>query len=276
MNFIQFITTRRFLKHFGASVIITIALAWIILSLLKQYTLHGKTVVVPSFIGMDLNTLDKMETVKDFDILVVDSVFDYSKKGGIVVFQDPLPKSSVKPGRTIYLSVTSFSPEQTKVPALVDLSLRQAKALLQTYGLKLGFISVIPDPAKNAVIRASCNGRTLQTGALISKGSIIDLFVGSGIGGDNIAIPFLIGKSRTEAISEIASLGFELGSENFDIHSDTLNARVFMQNPMFVFGKSIPPGTSIDLEYRSDDSFDFESYIRTLEIDTLVSDSIPQ
>jgi eukaryotic-like serine/threonine-protein kinase len=274
MNFIQFITTKRFVKHFALSLLITLAISWVILAFLKQYTKHGDSVSVPSFVGLSLSDLNKLESAKDFYLAVVDSVFDYTKKGGTIVSQDPLPKSKVKPGRTIYLSVIAFLPEQVKMPALIDLSLRQAKALLQTYGLKLGFVKLIPDPAKNAVLQVTCRGRGIQPGVSIPKGSLIDLFVGSGIGGNEVTIPFLIGKTRTEAITDIRHLGLDLGIESYESEADSLNARVYMQIPMYIFGKKISTGSTISLTYRSTENFDFENYIQNLVIDTVKYDSI--
>ncbi|NVO18762.1 MAG: PASTA domain-containing protein [Bacteroidetes bacterium] len=274
MNFIQFIITKRFVKHLAISLLITLIISWITLILLQRYTNHGASVEVPNFVGNSLNDLNKIESLGEFDISVVDSVYDYTKKGGTIISQDPLPKSKVKPGRTIYLSVVAFLPEQVKLPALVDLSLRQAKALLQTYGLKLGFVKIIPDPAKNAVIQVTYKGRTIQAGASIQKGSLIDLYVGSGSGGNESYIPFLIGKTRKEAISDIVRAGLSLGSENYDSGADSLNAKVYMQAPMYVYGKKIPVGTTLNLTYKAEGLFDFENYIQSLVIDTVLNDSI--
>ncbi len=274
MNLIQFITTKQFLKHFALLLLITLLLTWITLMLLKQYTRHGSSMVVPTFVGMQVSEIDKMESSSDFEIAVVDSVYDYTNKGGIVVSQDPLPDSKVKPGRTIYLSVVSFLPEQVKMPALVDLSFRQAKALLQTYGLKLGNVSIIPDIAKNAVLQVSVHGRGIQPGKMIAKGSMVDISIGSGSGGTESLIPFLIGKSRAEAIALIMRSGLVLGNESYNGYSDSLNAKVYDQSPMYVYGKKISNGTTISLIYHSGETFDFESYIQTLQIDTIRNDSI--
>jgi beta-lactam-binding protein with PASTA domain len=276
MNFIQFITTRRFLKHFGISLLISLILGWITLSLLRQYTKHGSSIEVPNLVGLSDIEISQLENLDDFELLVVDSVYDYEKPGGMIVSQDPQPKSKVKPGRTIYLSMVAFLPEQVKMPALIDLSLRQAKALLQTYGLKLGSVKFIPDPAKNAVLQVTHKGRSIQPGAMIRKGSMIDLFIGSGNGGTEAQIPFLIGKSRREAISEIIRLGMVPGEEIYSGNSDSINARVYLQEPFYVYGLKIPLSSTINLTYKSDESFDFENYIQNLEIDTIQVDSISQ
>ncbi|HNX42999.1 MAG TPA: PASTA domain-containing protein [Bacteroidales bacterium] len=272
MNFIQFITTRKFVKHFLLSVLITIVLAWIILMILKQYTRHGETVTVPKITGLTLAQAQELESSDDFNYVVVDSVFDLTKKGGTITMQDPLPNSIVKPGRIIYISVVATVPEKVKMPDLVDLSIRQAKALLETYGLRLGNVSMIPDIAKNMVLRMSHNGSSISPGTSISKGSTIDLVVGLGTGSGAFQIPFLIGKTRAEAQVELQQLGLLVGDEKF-IDGDSLDARVYQQNPAYVYGLTVRSSSAISLTYRSSESFDFDTYIKQLVIDTIQNDS---
>lgn len=271
MNFIQFITTRRFLKHFLLSVGIVVVLLWAILMLLKIYTRHGETVKVPNVVGMNLAHLSELETIKYFNVEVIDSVYDYRKKPGTIVSQIPPQNSIVKKGRTVYISVISTLPDQVKMPALVDLSLRQAKALLQTYDLQLGTVRKLPDMAKNAVLRVTYHGKVIKPGTLIDKGSFIDLYVGSGQG-SAVNIPFFIGMSRAEALSEIDRLGLVLGNEEFSGSSDEDNAKVFEQSPGYAFGKRVSAGTSISLIYKTDNDLNFDEYINNLEIDTVRAD----
>lgn len=272
MNFIQFITTRKFVKHFLLSVLITIVLVWITLMILKQYTRHGETVTVPKITGLTLAQAQELESSDDFEFVVVDSVFDLTKKGGTITMQDPLPNSIVKPGRIIYISVVATVPEKVKMPDLVDLSIRQAKALLETYGLRLGNVSMVPDIAKNMVLRMSHNGSSISPGTSISKGSTIDLVVGLGTGSGTFQIPFLIGKTRAEAQVELQQLGLLVGDEKF-IDGDSLDARVYQQNPAYVYGLTVRGSSAINLTYRSSESFDFDTYIKQLVIDTIQNDS---
>lgn len=273
MNFVQFITTRRFLKHLAYSLLLTVAIAWITLLFLKMYTRHEQVAVAPNYIGLVMEQVHSLESSKDFAIVIVDSIYDYTRKSGSVISQDPLPGTKVKPGRNIYLSLVSFVPEQVSMPALVDLSLRQAKALLQTYGLKLGWIRIVPDIAENAVLKASVGGREVKPGTLIRKGSVIDFVIGSGDGGDQPAIPFLIGKTRGEALAILARSGFFAGDESFADGSDSINGQVFQQVPEFVYGKKIASGSSFSLIYKSATDFDFDEYIQNLVIDTLKTET---
>lgn len=274
MNFVQFITTKTFLKHFGVALLIAILLAWAILASLKIYTHHGEFVVVPNYMGLTMSDVNRLEQSHDFEIVVVDSVYDVTKPKGSVLSQDPLPKSHVKANRKIYVTLIATMPEQIRMPDLVDLSLRQATAILQTYGLKLGSVSQVPDIANNAVLRQLYHGRIIEKGRMILKGVTIDLVVGAGVGGDKVQIPFLIGKTREAALTDIRRISLNKGSETFEQGADSVNARVYQQDPPYAFGRYISLGQSVNLIYRSPEKFDFDSYMQSYKIDTLKSDSV--
>jgi beta-lactam-binding protein with PASTA domain len=273
MNFIQFITTKRFLKHLAYSILLFIVLSWITLIILKMYTRHDQVAVVPNYVGLIMDQVNTLESTNDFEIIVIDSIYDYTKRPGSVISQDPLPETKVKPGRAVYLSLVSYKPEQVSMPALIDLSLRRAKALLQTYGLKLGGIRVVPDMAKNAVLKVTVNGQYVKPGTPIRKGSVVDIVIGSGIGAGDAAIPFLIGNTREAALREIRRLGFTLGSEFYSADCDSTNAQVFEQNPVYVYGKRVEAGTSFSLTYKSGDEFNFDEYLKNMVIDTIPSET---
>jgi eukaryotic-like serine/threonine-protein kinase len=269
MNFIQFITTRRFLKHLAYSILLFIVIAWVTLMILKMYTRHDQVAVTPNFVGLSMEQVNSLEASKDFELVIVDSIYDYTRTPGSVISQDPLPDTKVKPGRSVYLSLVSYVPEQVSMPALTDLSLRRAKALLQTYGLKLGSIRVVADMAENAVLRVTVNGRTVKPGTQIRKGSIVDLVIGSGKGAGEAAIPFLIGKSRETARLELIRLGFTVADEFYSDDCDSTNGQVYEQTPVYIYGKRIEGGTGFSLIYKSGENFDFDDYISKMVIDTI-------
>jgi len=273
MNFIQFITTKRFLKHLAYSILLFIVLAWITLMILKMYTRHDQVAVIPNYVGLTMDQVNSLETTKDFELVVVDSIYDYTKRPGSVISQDPLPETKVKPGRSVYLSLVSFMPEQVSMPALIDLSLRRAKALLQTYGLKLGGIRVVPDMAKNAVLKVTVNGQYVKPGTPIRKGSVVDLVIGSGAGAGEAAIPFLIGNTREAALRELQRLGFTVANEFYSANCDSTNAQVYEQDPVYVYGKRMEAGTSFTLTYKSGDEFNFDEYIKNMVIDTIPAET---
>lgn len=269
MNFIQFITTRQFLKHLAYSILLFIVIAWITLMILKMYTRHDQVSVTPNFVGLSMDQVTSLESSKDFELVIVDSIYDYTKTPGSVISQDPLPETKVKPGRSIYLSLVSYMPEQVSMPALTDLSLRRAKALLQTYGLKLGSVRVVPDMAKNAVLKVTVKGSYVKPGTQIRKGSVVDLIIGSGTGSGLAAIPFLIGKTRDAARSELIRMGFTVSNETYSDGCDSTNAQVYEQDPVYMYGKRIVAGSGFSLIYKSGADINFEEYISNMVIDTI-------
>jgi beta-lactam-binding protein with PASTA domain len=275
MNFVQFIATKTFLKHFSVAALIVLLLSWAVLASLGVYTNHSESINVPDFTGLKIDKIAKLETSKDLELVIIDSVYDVSKPKGTVISQEPLPNSHVKFHRKIYLTLVASLPEQVSMPDLVDLSLRQATAILQTYGLKLGSISQVPDIANNAVLRQLYRGRTIEKGKFLTKGSVIDLVVGSGLGGDKVQIPFLIGKTRQEAILELHRFSLNTGTETFDEGADSINARVYEQEPHYSIGRYLNLGNPVNLIYRSSLDFDFDSYIQSYKVDTLRTDSLP-
>lgn len=274
MNFVQFITTKTFLKYFGISLLIVILVAWGVLASLKIYTHHDESVDVPNYLGLTMNEINQLESSNDLEFVVVDSVYDATKTKGSVISQDPMPKSHVKANRKIYITLIASMPEQVSMPDLVDLSLRQATAILQTYGLRLGGISQVPDIANNAVLRQLYHGRSIEKGKQIPKGATIDLVVGAGFGGDKIQVPFLIGKTREDAMMEIRRFSLNKGTESFEQGADSSNARVYQQDPPYAVGRYLRMGQSVNLIYRSPSEFDFDTYMQSYKVDILKNDSI--
>ena len=137
-----------------------------------------------------------------------------------------------------------------KVPALKDVSLRQAEAILAASGLRMGEQIFKPDLAKNAVLSMMINGRDLKAGTDVPKGSAIDLIVGDGLGNTVITVPSLIGLTYDEALFVLKGSSLNIGSLFFDgVIKDTLNAKIYDQNPA-PDNNTINQGDAIDLYLR--------------------------
>ncbi len=256
-------------RHIGLALLLTILLMFVVGRLLRVYTHHGETVTVPNLTGLTMEEAGDQNFTKDFNLVIVDSVYDVEKKKGSIAFQDPPAASVVKRGRTLYLTLVSILREQVRMPNMTDMTLRQATAVLETYGLKPGRIDYIPDIAKNAVLKQRFSGRDIEAGTWIEKGSRIDLVVGQGSGGGELHIPFLLGKKRGEAIELIRNAFFVPGKEIYEDGKDTVYARVYKQSPSYTSSASHRPGESIDLWYRSEKKFDFDTYLKQYTLDSL-------
>lgn len=276
MNFFEFLQTRVFIRHFIISVILTVAIVALVLGMLKWYTHHGESVDVPSLIGLTPDQISQLETIDNFEVIVVDSVFDARQPRGSVIIQDPLPGSHVKFHRKIYLTTVAVLPEQVSMPNLIDLTLRQASATLETYNLVLGNISYVPDIAANAVLGQFYKNKEIQPGTAILKGSVISLKVGQGVGNGRFQVPFLIGKTKSDAQHLLARYYLTVGDEVFEDNADPETARVYSQTPSYVRGLMLNAGQPVNLVYRDPAVFDFDAYLELSAADTLDEQPVDQ
>ncbi len=177
-DFFGYIKSKLFLKHFALSVVSLGIVLWLLFKLLAVYTHHGETAEVPDFKGKTIAELDKFVADKNVGYTIIDSVYSPEEKPGIVIKQDPEPKSLVKHNRMIYLYVTSTQAPQMAMPKLVDRSTRQALFMIESYGLKVGKITEVVGDCKGCVLKQFFNGKEIAPGDAIKKGSKIDLTVG--------------------------------------------------------------------------------------------------
>src|ERR1700741_2634237 len=161
-DILSFLKTKVFLINLGIAVLMIALLLGFTNTILSSYTRHGESITVPNLKGQTPEQVQEFLKDKGLRFSIVDSVFDFKKAKGIVLDQDPQPDSKVKENRTIYLTVNAIMPPQVKMPNLVDVSYRQAEAILQTYGLKVGELIYKPDLAKNAVLGQQIGYRDIK------------------------------------------------------------------------------------------------------------------
>jgi beta-lactam-binding protein with PASTA domain len=180
MNVIRFFGSKKFLYHFAGVVGLVLLVIWISFILLNRYTRHGDYLTVPVFRGMTLEQVNSSDLYRDFQFVIMDSVYDPEKPKGTIIHQDPYPDSRVKKNRKIYLTIVSLIPEKTSMPELKNLTLRQASGTLESLGLKVGSITYVPAFDEDAVQEQRFGGQEIKAGTKLDKGSTIDLVVGLG------------------------------------------------------------------------------------------------
>jgi eukaryotic-like serine/threonine-protein kinase len=180
MNFFRFLASRKFLKHVIAAVVITLLMIWAAMLFLRMYTKHGDYLIVPDLKGQHIDQVFSNTAYKDFDFVVIDSVFSTNSPRGTILHQDPYPDSKVKQGRKIYLTIVSSIPEKTSMPDLKFLTLRQAISVLESNGLKVGRLQYIQTFDEDAVQQQFFGNQVITPGTRIDKGSVINLTVGMG------------------------------------------------------------------------------------------------
>ncbi len=255
MGFFGFVRTKYFWMHTALAVVLSIVLLWVTLKVVSLYTLHGTSIEVPDFTGKYISELEDYADEYDVTFEIIDSVYDQSLTKGTVILQDPIGGTPVKEDRKVYLTVVSQHAEMVSMPELVDLTLRQASAMLETYSLKVGKLTYVPDIAQNAVLQQKYKGRSIATGTRIEKGSKIDLVLGQGEENVKIEVPDVYGLKQGEALRQLKVAGLNIGEEHFEDGRDTTVSRVYKVVP----GKHsvVTMGTNVEVYYRSEKKHSF-------------------
>jgi len=260
MSIISFLKSKTFRNHFILALAAGIVLLWLSLKALDVYTRHGRYIEVPDLTGMQKEYAEQVIKRMHLRPVINDSIFDTTREKGSVASQNPAPGQEVKRNRAIYLTTVAILPEMVAMPDLTDLSFRQAQALLRTYGLVVGKLEYTPNIARNAVLQQKHRQGSIQPGTFIEKGTAIDLVLGTGEGSNYVNVPLVIGKTREEATMIIKSASLNVGQEVY-LDEETTNPRVFRQSPNVLNAPHrLAMGSTVDLIYRSADSFDFQEY----------------
>ena len=248
----QFLKSKTFFVHLAIYVVVIGFLIWAVIAWLGSYTSHGKTIKVPDFSGIKINDIDKLIAGKNMSYLIIDSVYDAKAIKGTVIRQEPEANADVKEGRTIYLYVTSTQPPKVQMPKFIDRSVRQAVAMISSYGFKLGSITYVPDQCANCVLDQLVKGKKTAPGTEIPKGTVISLVVGKGLSSEEVGIPCLQGLSKAEALERLAEASLNVGAVAFDNPKDTVAAKVYRQIPSCSKSSGAKIGASIDLFFTTD------------------------
>jgi eukaryotic-like serine/threonine-protein kinase len=234
-SFGYFLTTKTFLMHFSIALVAFFGLLFITFHSLGVITHHGEGLSVPDFRGLTLDKAIELADDKNLEIQVMDSVFNAPGKKGTVINQTPPPNFKVKEGRTIHVSIKTFNPPKIQMPDFTGVSLIQAKADIESFGLKIGKLKYVPDIATNNVLHQYYAGKPIAPGTLIEKNSRIDLVLGLGNSGQATTVPELLGLNRGEAYQKATDYSLNIGSMNFDetviTTEDSTIAIVWKQSP---------------------------------------------
>lgn len=167
-----------------AALLVVAALFW-----LDSWTEHGKVAIVPDVKGNNYSEALSRLRADGFDVELSDSVYNRHSRPGVVVEQNPKVGTKVKPGRTIYLTINAFSPKTVTIPALTDISVRQARSILEGLGIENITETLVPSDFRDLVIGVKRGDAYLLPGARIPVTSAIVLEVGDGMpeGADSLA-----------------------------------------------------------------------------------------
>lgn len=171
---------KKIFLHIGIMMVVAVVIGWLAMLWLDVWTRHDDTITVPS-----VKTLSFGEAATRLDheglvAVLSDSVYDKSTRPGTVIDQNPKVGTVVKEGREIYLTINAFLPKMVSLPTLTDISLRQAKSILEGLEIKKVVEKRVPSDFKDLVLAVRYKGTRLSPGARVPVNATIELEVGEG------------------------------------------------------------------------------------------------
>lgn len=229
--------------------LVVAGLLFVFFNSLNWLTNHGKETTVPKLLGKKMKDAVKILEKQGFKIQI-DSTFISYKDPMEVLIQEPEAGSTVKVGRTIFITVNRKTPPSIDMPNLVGLSFRNAMLVMQSYRLVMGDTLYRPDVAAGSILEQLYNGKPILAGAKLPYGSTISLVVGEGLYGE-VDVPNLIGVTWREAKMIIDTLQLTANIVWEGTIDDTATAVIYMQQPEALneldFTNKLPKGDMLDL-----------------------------
>lgn len=262
MGRFQFLKEKKFYINLLIILLLCGVLLWLTFRLLDRYTRHDKVFTMPDFVGQDFRQVEH-DYSKDFNFILIDSIYPKGQQPGSIYQQDPLPGSKIKKGRNVYAIIVAVTPEKTIMPNLKGISLREAIGRLESSGLDVDYLDYVEYSYKNNVIEQYYQGQPIVEGTELVKGEKIMLRVGIGDDKTNIKVPNLIGKTADEAKRLLNLAGLNLGKQVSE-DSDSLQYMCVRRMSPGPSSNAVKPGTFIDVWYHSSRTLDFQKEMNEL------------
>jgi len=209
--------------------------------IMPWYVRSGNTESIPDVVGMKLEEADAYLSEVGFTPHKADERFDQRYAKGTVIMQNPPPESVVKPGRRVYLTVSSGE-QRVEVPSIRGRSVRDARFTLERQGLTMGTIthelsSLYPE---DTIIKQG-----VEPGDEVARGTAINVVVSQGSEADQVMVPELVGKSLSEAQRLLNQRGLRVGNITHQPIPDLLPNTIVQQYPHP--GDRIPRTQPVDI-----------------------------
>lgn len=231
VKFFKYLQTETFRKNLIGAIIAVAALLALIIFGLNAYTRHDESVVVPDLKGIPVDDAIKALQAAEFEY-ELDSIYQVDAQPGLVIEQDPEPDTKVKKNRTLYLTIITRVAPEVAFPDLVEKTFVEARAMLSSYGLKLGDTTYVADIARDVVLDVKFGNEQINAGRPIPKGSTVDLVLGDGRGDSEVQVPNLTGLTLDQVRFALHGNSLTLGTVNFmGLVTDTAAATVISQTP---------------------------------------------
>jgi len=252
----KFLFSKSFVINLLISLVFAGGVIWAVFRFIDDYTLHGQTISVPSLEGLSIEDTEALLKEKKLRFTILDSIYIAEADKGVVLEQNPAANDLVKENRTIYITVSKVIPPKISMPDIIGMSQRLAVAKLQSYGLKVKPNYVVSEFPGN-IVSMKIKGKDVNLNDKVNKGAIVLVNVGLGKSNEKVMVPFVKGLTKEEAENKLMGASLNVGFNDYEncqckTAIDTLNAKVYRQNPIRSEKVAINMGSSVDLYFTCD------------------------
>lgn len=180
-NFLEFLKSKTFLIQLGLAVVAVVVIVLATLQWLKGTTNHGEFVEVPDFSKMSVAEMRKAVEEAGLRYQVLDSSeFNPDYPRFSILDQNPPAGNKVKSNRKIYFTVNPSGYKKVSVPDIIQVTQRNATAMLRAVGLEVERVTYIDQLGKDMVYNMKFKGKYVKPGDKLPKTSKIELICGNG------------------------------------------------------------------------------------------------
>lgn len=172
---------KKIFLNIGLMIAVALIIGWLSMLWLDVWTRHGDTISVPAVRTLAYDKAISLLEAGGLKGIVADSVYDSRTAPGTVIEQNPKAGTIVKEGREVFLTIHAFSPKMVTLPSLSDISLRQARSILEGLDITNIVERRVPSEFKDLVLAVRYKGARLQAGARVPVNARIELEVGEGV-----------------------------------------------------------------------------------------------
>lgn len=225
---------------------------------INSYTNHGKTVKVPDVIDLQTDEGKLLLESNGFEFEIKDTVFDRRFGNDRIIEQFPIANSDVKSGRKIILKVNRKDDETVDLPNIIDMTLRDAFNKINNNSLRIGKISYVIDNSENTLNRVFTvfyNDKEIKVGQKVKKYAELEIALTKDDSDSKTNIPNLLGLNYDDASNKLIEnylnkiVKFDKNIKN---KRDSLNAKVYKQNPVANNTNPVNLGDKVEIWFRLD------------------------
>lgn len=171
------------------------------LSILLYISKGKETFDMPDLTGLEFDAAE--EIIQDLELIISDTVFDFSDEqpADLIFDQNPAPGSKVSRLDTVILYISKGEDPQSTVPDVLQMTQEDATSELNSYGFEV--ISIYQEESEEEIDLVFA--QTPVAGTLYEKMQEVIIKISLGV-----KVPNVIDMTREEAELALSELGFEV------------------------------------------------------------------